>query len=1025
MRFTVSFQILTASTSMPTSTPIIECKGRLMLSSQFRAQSSSPSKSKVAGTDGGSRLAPAHVFLYRLGDALEICLDGRTYGNDARFCRRSSNPNAELRHVVDKGSLHLFIVTSRTLEKNQEILLPLEGSSVPREREPPLQSINADLREINKKPMNGVVGGNPPSSAVPTPTEAAVGSETPLAKDKKRKDKKKAKKAPSKEKIQPKVKPVVPKKSVAAVVDDDEDEDVDYNHSENELNGDHEGNGPASPSKSSKPSPAKMGLPDNSGLIVGVNTINYDASSSMKNKAKVGLKFKSISRIVFGNWISLGFNYRPANSKKVFLLCIFWHHLDLFTIFFSQSREERKMEMILKAIEAMEKSEQRKKEQHGDGHVGEKTTSSATKRRRSNSMKNSQNDSNLEASSADESGGSKQEHPSKKSSKNKKGRKSGPSTPQRRRSRVLSGESASALSETEGGVMPGFGGAGGGGAKNNSESTSTPNTANSNSNGPFRFPKTKKSMMSDWLQESEAGGGAGSGGGEDDDVSASYLRGSRSPPGIATHLLRSAPLSPAKSVCSAKKRWLRQAISEDHTEAASAAGNSNAADGEAGVPPPPPTVALVANGNSPTSEGQADYVTPLKKRRLASYKDDVDNKDGSESPGRVGALTTEETTPSTTAAASASGDGFNMASARPAATQPNSLKKKLLHNMVLEAVLDKAMEDMLGERGGGESDYSKDEPSADEETAGEESMETKDETHEIKEEAMAEQETKVKEEESKDTFAESFSDAKPSVSNTQLSPDSSPPNNTPAAPAPAIKTPEPSSVFKSFFKSTVSIEELEKEIEATKKQRELNMAAAGMSPSGEASNESSKYLEDKKEDGDFSEKKTELSRFASQESASTIVTGSSSTYGDGLPKNEVREAAFQARESEKELRHETVMSVQNQLAGAEMDKRIDPAVMMAHHALQHKPKEKRRVSLADYKRRKKQEGSQQPARMPALANVERNHKEEGPGTPTMDEQIASGATPTLSTLPLFEKLEQLEQKQKDVKKKGTLNYISL
>ena len=43
-----------------------------------------------------------------------------------------------------------------------------------------------------------------------------------------------------------------------------------------------------------------MGLPDNSGLIVGVNTINYDASSSVRNKAK--------------------------------------------------SREERKMEMIMKAI---------------------------------------------------------------------------------------------------------------------------------------------------------------------------------------------------------------------------------------------------------------------------------------------------------------------------------------------------------------------------------------------------------------------------------------------------------------------------------------------------------------------------------------------------------------------------------------------------------------------------------------------------------------------------------------------------
>merc|ERR1711944_370859 len=71
---------------------------------------------------------------------------------------------------------------------------------------------------------------------------------------------------------------------------------------------------PTSPTKfgSAKPSPGKMGLPDNSGLIVGVNTINYDASSELKNKAK--------------------------------------------------SREERKMEMIMKAFEAMEKAEQKKKE---------------------------------------------------------------------------------------------------------------------------------------------------------------------------------------------------------------------------------------------------------------------------------------------------------------------------------------------------------------------------------------------------------------------------------------------------------------------------------------------------------------------------------------------------------------------------------------------------------------------------------------------------------------------------------------
>merc|ERR1711971_48099 len=62
---------------------------------------------------------------------------------------------------------------------------------------------------------------------------------------------------------------------------------------------------------------------------------------------------------------------------------------------------------------------------------------------------------------------------------------------------------------------------------------------------PSVSPK-QKNLMSDWLQESESNSVV-----DDDDVSANYLKGSRSPPGIATHLLRTAS-SPVKNVCSAK-----------------------------------------------------------------------------------------------------------------------------------------------------------------------------------------------------------------------------------------------------------------------------------------------------------------------------------------------------------------------------------------------------------------------------------------------------------------------------------------
>jgi hypothetical protein len=105
-------------------------------------------------------------------------------------------------------------------------------------------------------------------------------------------------------------------------------------------------------------------------------------------------------------------------------------------------------------------------------------------------------------------------------------------------------------------------------------------------------------LAADWLQESNDSNASHVQ--NDDDVSANYLRGSRSPPGIATHLLRaSAPMSPVKNVCSAKKRWLRQAISEDHTDEQPVNGNA-----------------------SPSDACFGDFVTPLKKRRLASYKDE-------------------------------------------------------------------------------------------------------------------------------------------------------------------------------------------------------------------------------------------------------------------------------------------------------------------------------------------------------------------------------------------------------------------
>ena len=245
--------------------------------------------------------------------------------------------------------------------------------------------------------------------------------------------------------------------------------------------------------------------------------------------------------------------------------------------------------------------------------------------------------------------------------------------------------------------------------------------------------------MSDWLQESESNTAN-----EDDDVSANYLKGSRSPPGISTHLLRSAAQSPNKNVCSAKKRWLRQAISEDHSDDLNGAALS------------------------PSNNETIDNITPLKKRRLANYKEDQQAENEAENEA-------------------ATESSANSESPSPVKV-PNGLKKQILQNLVLEAVLDKAMEDMLST------------PPSNEPATNNEQNQIKNETTKME----------VKKEEIKEEVSTT-------TKNTLL--------NTQSSPEQKIKAPEPNSAFKSFFNSNVSLEAVEAEIAALKKQRESTVVA--------------------------------------------------------------------------------------------------------------------------------------------------------------------------------------------------------
>lgn len=113
---------LVSTVNLPPNTPVIELRGKYMLSTQHR-------------NSGGSLTTRQHsqrpgpfLFFYRLHkDNTEVCVDTRTYGNAARFIRRSCRPNAELRHCIEKGVLHLYIVSIINVEKNFELTIKHES----------------------------------------------------------------------------------------------------------------------------------------------------------------------------------------------------------------------------------------------------------------------------------------------------------------------------------------------------------------------------------------------------------------------------------------------------------------------------------------------------------------------------------------------------------------------------------------------------------------------------------------------------------------------------------------------------------------------------------------------------------------------------------------------------------------------------------------------------------------------------------------------------------------------------------
>ncbi|KOX69072.1 Histone-lysine N-methyltransferase MLL5 [Melipona quadrifasciata] len=161
-----NIRFLVATMYLPPNTPVVELRGKYMLSTQHRP-------SYPQGRQHTQRPGP-FVFFYRLPrDGTEVCVDTRTYGNDARFVRRSCKPNAEVKHCIEKGTLHLYIVTTTAIEKNAEITIRHEQHDLllsPNPNGPMMPIVCAcnnprecqivSLNQLNRRGSNGALVEN-------------------------------------------------------------------------------------------------------------------------------------------------------------------------------------------------------------------------------------------------------------------------------------------------------------------------------------------------------------------------------------------------------------------------------------------------------------------------------------------------------------------------------------------------------------------------------------------------------------------------------------------------------------------------------------------------------------------------------------------------------------------------------------------------------------------------------------------------------------------------------------------------
>ncbi|XP_043977645.1 histone-lysine N-methyltransferase SETD5 isoform X1 [Gambusia affinis] len=158
-------KILRAARNLEADTLIIEYRGKVMLRQQFEVNGHFFKKPY-----------PFVLFYSKFND-VEMCVDARTFGNDARFIRRSCTPNAEVRHMIAEGMIHLCIYAVCQIAKDAEVTIGFdyEFSSCNYKVDCACHkgNQNCPVQKHNLSPMESFL--NPTALALPSP---AVGTET-------------------------------------------------------------------------------------------------------------------------------------------------------------------------------------------------------------------------------------------------------------------------------------------------------------------------------------------------------------------------------------------------------------------------------------------------------------------------------------------------------------------------------------------------------------------------------------------------------------------------------------------------------------------------------------------------------------------------------------------------------------------------------------------------------------------------------------------------------------------------------